>query len=121
MHHTSKTHPHTVHTNTHPITKHTTYTQGSTEERPASGIPDLHTVFSQVHVVHMRACAFHESVTAHHLHPSTHTNQAQNNQLRRLEDSLNADFPVDSQDDKGNTLLIIGAQNGNRKLIDQVM
>ena len=63
------------------------------KDRAGTGVPDQETVFSQ----------------------------ARNSRLRRLEDSLNADFPVDSQDDKGNTLLLIGAQNCNRKLMELVL
>jgi ankyrin repeat protein len=35
-----------------------------------------------------------------------------------VEDSLNAEFPVDAEDDKGNTLLLLAAQNCNRKLME---
>lgn len=44
--------------------------------------------------------------------------QARNGRVKRVEDSLNAEFPVDSQDDKGNTLLLLGAQNVNKKLLE---
>lgn len=39
-------------------------------------------------------------------------------QVKRVEDSLNAEFPVDSQDEKGNTLLLLASQNCNRKLME---
>jgi len=54
------------------------------------GVPDLETVFSQ----------------------------ARNGRVKRVEDSLNAEFPVDSQDEKGNTLLLLSAQNCNRELME---
>ena len=63
------------------------------KDRAGTGVPDLDTVFSQ----------------------------ARNSRIKRLEDSLNADFPVDSQDDKGNTLLLIGAQNCNKRLMELVL
>lgn len=65
----------------------------SIEQRTGATVPDLDTVFSQ----------------------------ARNGRVKRVEDSLNAEFPVDSQDEKGNTLLLLGAQNCNRKLMELVL
>lgn len=44
--------------------------------------------------------------------------QARNGKTKRVEDSLNADFPIDEPDEKGNTLLLVAAQNCNKKLIE---
>ena len=41
--------------------------------------------------------------------------------MKNTDYSLNSGFPVDLQDDKGNTLLLIGAQNCNRKLMELVL
>jgi ankyrin repeat protein len=62
----------------------------SIQQRTGEGVPDATTVFSQ----------------------------ARNGRTKRVEDSLNADFPIDEPDEKGNTLLLVGAQNCNRKLIE---
>jgi len=60
------------------------------EARDGTGVPDLETVFSQ----------------------------CRNGRVKRVEDSLNAEFPIDSQDEKGNTLLLLAAQNCNRKMLE---
>jgi len=62
----------------------------SIAQREGAGVPDLDTVFSQ----------------------------ARNGRVKRVEDSLNAEFPVDSVDEKGTTLLLLAAQNVNRKLME---
>ena len=62
----------------------------SIAQRTGEGVPDAATVFSQ----------------------------ARNGRIKRVEDSLNADFPIDEPDEKGNTLLLVGAQNCNKKLIE---
>jgi len=59
------------------------------ESREGTGIPELDTVFSQ----------------------------ARNGRTKRVEDSLNADFPVDAEDEKGNTLLHLASQNCNKALM----
>jgi ankyrin repeat protein len=57
------------------------------------GVPDLDTVFSQ----------------------------ARNGRLKRVEESLNAGFGVDSEDAKGNTLLLVAAQNSNKRLVEMLV
>ena len=47
--------------------------------------------------------------------------QARNGRLRRLEESLNAGFQVDEEDGKGNTLLIIAAQNRMKRMIELLL
>jgi len=47
--------------------------------------------------------------------------QARNGRLRRMEESLNAGFPVDAEDEKGNTLLLIAAQNRMKKMIELLL
>ncbi len=73
------------------------------KRRNQIGIPDIETVFSQ----------------------------ARNGRLKRLEESLNLGefciqpsrltllgFNIDTEDSKGNTLLLIAAQNSNRKMVE---
>ena len=52
--------------------------------------------------------------------PSTDVvfSQARNGRLKRLEESLNMGFPVDKEDEKGNTLLSLASQNLNQKLCE---
>lgn len=47
--------------------------------------------------------------------------QARNGRLKRLEESLNVGFPVDKEDEKGNTLLSIAAQNVNFKMVELLL
>lgn len=47
--------------------------------------------------------------------------QARNNRIKRVEESLNMGFQIDSEDEKGNTLLIIAAQNRNKKLVEMLV
>lgn len=61
--------------------------------RKDQGVPDLDTVFSQ----------------------------ARNGRVKRVEESLNLSFPVDSEDERGNTLLLVAAQNSNKKLVEMLL
>lgn len=56
-------------------------------------IPDLQTVFSQ----------------------------ARNGRIKRLEDSLNLGFPVDTEDERGNTLLLVACQNSNKRMAEMLL
>lgn len=47
--------------------------------------------------------------------------QCRNNRLKRLEESLNNGFPIDKQDEKGNTLLLVAAQNCNQKMCEMLL
>lgn len=47
--------------------------------------------------------------------------QARNGRLKRLEESLNLGFEVDKEDEKGNTLLCIAAQNVNIKMVELLL
>ncbi|KAG7393723.1 hypothetical protein PHYPSEUDO_004486 [Phytophthora pseudosyringae] len=44
--------------------------------------------------------------------------QARNGRMKRLVESLDAGFPLDSEDDKGNTLLLLACQNVNQKMVE---
>jgi len=57
------------------------------------GVPDIDTVFSQ----------------------------ARNGRLKRLEESLNLGFNIDTEDPKGNTLLLVASQNSNRKMVEMLV
>jgi len=59
----------------------------------ANGVPTLDTVFSQ----------------------------ARNGRVKRVEDSLNLGFPIDAEDERGNTLLLIAAQNRNKRLVEMLL
>ena len=61
--------------------------------RRAGGPPDVPTVFSQ----------------------------ARNGRIKRVEESLNLGFPVDGEDEKGNTLLLVACQNNNRRLVELLL
>ena len=63
------------------------------EKRAMSGLPDLDTVFSQ----------------------------ARNGRNKRLEESLNAGFPVEAEDEGGNTLLLTACQNSNRRIVEMLL
>ncbi|KAJ8600447.1 hypothetical protein CTAYLR_001433 [Chrysophaeum taylorii] len=67
--------------------------EAATAEREAAQVPTVDAVFSQ----------------------------ARNGRLRRLEESLNLGFPVDKEDEKGNTLLCIAAQNVNIKMVELLL
>lgn len=47
--------------------------------------------------------------------------QARNGRLKRLAESLDAGFPVDDEDEKGNTLLLVACQNGNAKMVEYLV
>ena len=47
--------------------------------------------------------------------------QARNGRIKRLEESLNAEFPIDAEDEHGNTLLLLSCQNVNRKLVEMLL
>jgi hypothetical protein len=61
--------------------------------RKQVGIPSLDTVFSQ----------------------------ARNGRIKRVEESLNLRFKVDTEDEKGNTLLLVSAQNSNKRLAEMLI
>ena len=63
------------------------------QRRKDQGVPDLDTVFSQ----------------------------GRNGRVKRVEESLNLGFPVDSEDERGNTLLLVAAQNSNKKLVEMLL
>jgi hypothetical protein len=44
--------------------------------------------------------------------------QARNGRMKRLVESLDAGFAIDSEDDKGNTLLLLACQNVNQKMVE---
>ncbi|RLN64882.1 hypothetical protein BBJ28_00011276 [Nothophytophthora sp. Chile5] len=44
--------------------------------------------------------------------------QARNGRMKRLVESLDAGFPVDSEDDKGNTLMLLACQNVNQRMVE---
>ncbi|KAF1778577.1 Alpha/Beta hydrolase fold [Phytophthora cactorum] len=44
--------------------------------------------------------------------------QARNGRMKRLVESLDAGFPIDNEDDKGNTLLLLACQNVNQKMVE---
>jgi hypothetical protein len=47
--------------------------------------------------------------------------QARNGRLRRIEESLNAGFEIDAQDGKGNTILMVAAQQRLKKMIEMLL
>lgn len=63
------------------------------EVREEQGIPTLDTVFSQ----------------------------ARNGRIKRVEESINLGFLIDTEDERGNTLLIVAAQNRNKKLVEMLL
>ncbi|RLN51939.1 hypothetical protein BBJ29_002930 [Phytophthora kernoviae] len=44
--------------------------------------------------------------------------QARNGRMKRLVESLDAGFPIDSEDDKANTLLLLACQNVNQRMVE---
>ena len=62
-------------------------------QRASMGVPALDTVFSQ----------------------------ARNGRIKRVEESLNLGFKIDSEDEKGNTLLLVACQNSNKKLVEMLL
>merc|ERR1711871_641246 len=69
------------------------FEEGASAQRDAEAAPDIDTAFSQ----------------------------ARNGRLKRLEETLNLGFVVDSEDEKGNTLLLVAAQNCNRKMCELLL
>jgi ankyrin repeat protein len=47
--------------------------------------------------------------------------QARNGRIKRVEESLNLGFPIDAEDEKGNTLLLIACQNRNKRLVEMLL
>eukprot|EP00981_Chlorochromonas_danica_P008761 scaffold2312_cov165-Ochromonas_danica.AAC.1 len=47
--------------------------------------------------------------------------QARNGRVKRVEESLNLGFPIDGEDEKGNTLLLVAAQNSNRRMVEMLL
>jgi len=47
--------------------------------------------------------------------------QARNGRLRRLEESLTMGFPVNEQDERGNTLLLVAVQQLNRRMVEVLL
>ncbi|CAM9255759.1 unnamed protein product, partial [Ectocarpus fasciculatus] len=68
--------------------------EGKADERRRNmGVPDLETVFSQ----------------------------GRNGRTKRLEESLNLGFPINGEDGKGNTLLLIACQNSNKRMVEMLV
>jgi ankyrin repeat protein len=47
--------------------------------------------------------------------------QARNGRIKRVEESLNLGFPIDAEDEKGHTLLLVAAQNSNKRLVEMLL
>merc|ERR1711871_1885977 len=47
--------------------------------------------------------------------------QCRNGRSKRLGDSLNAGFPVDAEDEGGNTLLLVSCQNCNKRMVEMLL
>lgn len=47
--------------------------------------------------------------------------QARNGRIKRIEESLNAGFPIDAEDERGNTLLLVACQNSNKRLVEMLL
>jgi len=47
--------------------------------------------------------------------------QCRHGRLKRVEESLRLGFDVNSEDEKGNTLLLVSCQNGHRKMLDLLL
>lgn len=47
--------------------------------------------------------------------------QARNGRIKRVEESLNLGFPIDAEDERGNTLLLVATQNRNKKLVEMLL
>jgi hypothetical protein len=67
--------------------------EAADRQRNNAGKPDVETVFSQ----------------------------ARNGRTKRVEDSLNQGFQIDTEDDKGNTLLLVACQNSNKRLLEMLV
>merc|ERR1711871_1422994 len=44
--------------------------------------------------------------------------QCRNNRFKRLEESLNANFDINAENEEGNTLLLVACQNANRRMAE---
>ena len=47
--------------------------------------------------------------------------QCRHGRLKRVEESLRAGFDINTEDEKGNTLLLVACQNGHRKMLDLLL
>ena len=47
--------------------------------------------------------------------------QCRHGRLKRLEESLRLGFDINSEDEKGNSLLLVAVQNGHRKMLDLIL
>ena len=47
--------------------------------------------------------------------------QARNGRIKRVEESLNQGFKIDSEDERGNTLLLVSCQNPNKRLCEMLL
>mmetsp|Transcript_14029 Transcript_14029/g.20968 ORF Transcript_14029/g.20968 Transcript_14029/m.20968 type:complete len:526 (-) Transcript_14029:127-1704(-) len=47
--------------------------------------------------------------------------QARNGRVKRVEESLNLGFKIDAEDERGNTLLLLAAQNSNKRLAEMLI
>ena len=66
---------------------------GGSREDQYGDVPDLTTVFSQ----------------------------CRHGRLKRIEESLRLGFDINSEDEKGNSLLLVACQNGHRKMLDLLL
>lgn len=63
------------------------------KRRDNVGVPDLDTVYSQV----------------------------RNGRIKRVEESLNLGFSINAEDEKGNTMLLVAAQNNNKRIVEMLV
>jgi ankyrin repeat protein len=80
--------------------------------RKSTGVPDLDTVFSQAR--NGRIKRLEESLNLGNLlliSTSIHVTKI----------NLNAGFHIDAEDERGNTLLLVAAQNSNRRLVEMLL
>ena len=47
--------------------------------------------------------------------------QCRNNRFKKLEDSLNLNFDINTEDEQGNTLLLVASQNSNRRMCELLL
>lgn len=47
--------------------------------------------------------------------------QCRNGHIKRVEEAINLGFKVDTEDEKGNTLLLVAAQNSNKRLVELLL
>ena len=67
--------------------------ESAAQTRDQMGVPDTDTVFSQ----------------------------ARNSRTKRVEESLNLGFKIDTEDERGNTLLLLASQNSNKRLVEMLI